>query len=484
MPVTLLEKLLLTRLKVKNKYKVCAGLSEILAKTYRLPVVAIYAGAENLHRLMGAYIDQEDFGKSNPIHHLARDKSDPDQMEGFNLPLLLPVLSSETDLQDVKLHSQLFGVCYFSFERWKIAVAFGGVDSVTRKRVGLELKEEMALLSTLLLPLLILEKEGKEDDIGYQEEISLKFIQSLMDLRGFVTVILRLILIYFNGEYATISLKHQKKHIFIEIGDRQNKDFIREFDFLQVGSSKNIFTTPQTYVVIKVTLFYLNQIIHRFFKPRLDPQFYLENIKDLVRIYEALFQSISNELDINLGTADFIASKIDLSEKEQTLLHWMIGTYDLGKIVLRVFSVSYDKNYEHEVHSKIRDCILKNMSQLIEDYDILSSDFSLFQGIIKTCHFYFNFINHGGQYEISNLQQQLNQTQIPENFKRMLLDRIKLSNDKQCFDVRCCPYAVQEMCSCSQSKQHCFQQESVFCAHFQLRCQECLYYHIQQESKL
>lgn len=482
MQVTLLEKMMLIRLQNKNKYKICAGIAEILAKTFSIPALSIYAGTDNNLKLMGVYMDHEEFIKSNPLHHKARMLADPDLLEGFNFPILLPFFSIIKQQDDIKLHSQPFRICTYPFEEWKICVVFGGVDSVKRKKVGEEIESVMAYLSSVLLPLFFQEGTQEKGEIDYLEEVGQKFIQSMMDLRGFVTLILRLLLIYFNAEYAGIDIVYQKKHIQIEIGEKQNKDFIREFENLTIGSTKNIFSSTQTHLIIKIVMHYIDKVIHRYFKPKIEATFYLENMMDLSRIYESLFLSIPGALDIHLDIAEYLSEKMDLSDKEKDLLCWLIGTLDLGKAVIRVSSLSYDKDYEEEYHTILRDIILKNMSQVIEHYEILTSDFSLFRSIVKASRFYFNFIFHCYNKDMTQLHYQLDQTTIPENFKRMVISKILSIKDSSCAEFRHCPEPIKDICSVPIKPNTCFLKESIFCTHFHQKCQECAFYHLHKEN--
>jgi hypothetical protein len=483
MPATLLDKMMSIRLKNKNKHKVCAGIAEIIAKSFSIPALAIYAGTDSTLRLMGVYIDHEEYIKANPLHHKARMLSDPDYLEGFNFPVLLPFFSAEKEQDEIKLHSQPFRKSTYHFETWKVCVVFGGLDTGKGKKAGFEIEQLMAYLCSILLPLLIQEKNQEKEEADYLEEIGQKFIQSMMDLRGFITLILRLLLLYFNAEYAGIDFTYQKKHILIEIGEKQNKDYIREFDMLTIGSTKNIFTSTPTHVVIKLVLFYMERSIRRYFRPRFEPTFYLENMMELTRIFESLFLSVSGALDIQMEVADYIAHRMELSDKEITLLHWLIGTMDLGKVVLRVSSLTYDKGYEEDFHAVLREIILKNMSQMIENYDILGSDFSLFQSIVKASLFYFNFIHHCYNSDMTQLEYQLKQTTIPENFKRMIQDKILSLKDVGCAEFRCCPEPIQEICSNRDNSQACFNRESLFCAHFHGKCQTCAFYQIHKENQ-
>jgi hypothetical protein len=482
MQVTLLEKMMLIRLQNKNKYKICAGIAEILAKTFSCPALSIYAGTDNNLKLMGVFMDHEAFIKSNPLHHKARMLADPDLLEGFNFPILLPFFSIEKQQEDIKLHSQSFRICTYRFEEWKICIVFGGVDLAKRKKVREEIESVMTYLSSILLPLFFQEGSQDKGETDYLEEVAQRFIQSMMDLRGFVLLILRLLLIYFNAEYAGMDIVYQKKHIVIEIGEKQNKDFIREFENLTVGSTKNIFTSTQTHLIIKIVKYYIDKVIHRYFKPKLESTFYLENMMDLTRIYESLFLSIPGALDIHMDIADYLADKMDLSDKEKDLLHWQIGTLDVGKAVIRASSLAYDKDYEEDYHPILRDIILKNLSQIIEHYEILTSDFSLFRSIIKASRFYFNFIFHCYNNDMTQLHYQLNQTTIPENFKRMIMSKIYSIKDSSCAKFRHCPEPISEICSIPIKPKTCFQKESIFCTHFHQKCQECAYYHIHKEN--
>lgn len=493
MQVTLLERMMLIRLKNKSRNKVSAGICELLARTFNLPCLSIYAGTDQSLKLLGVYLDQESFNKSFPLRNKSQMLSDPDLTEGLNFPYLLPAIDKEKPYNEIKIQSQPFGVCSYKFESWFIAVVFGGVDTVKRTRIGKDINVVMEYLCSILLPLIMQEKEESHSDNEFLEDVGQKFLLSLMDLRGFLSLCLSLFQTHFNSENASISFTFKNQKYFFSTKDRCNKEFIRDFTFsnseifqnglLSITSSKNIFTSQQTNFVVKVSLYYVARIIQHFLEPRIDSAFYLQIITDLTRIYETLISHEIGMLDINLSLSDFFAKKMQLSEEENQILHWKIGTSEIGKIAIRIFSLSYAKSVEDEYNKTVRNNILKSISMLIENYEIMMSDYSLFRSIEKAFDFYYHFVQHCYSDDFIELDSQLKQSSLPENFKLMLKDKIMGIKNMTCQEFRQCSLLISEICPSKEFPKSCFNQESAICAAFHKRCQECAYYYFQKEKK-
>jgi len=492
MQVTLLEKMMLIRLKHKSKNKVCSGICELFAKTYHLPSLSIYTGTEDAVKLLGVYIDQEAFSKANLGHQKSQLLNDPDLTEGFNFPHLLPIIIKNKEYNEIKIQSQPFGVCSYQFESWIIAVVFGGVDPLKRNRIGKEMNTVMEYLCSILLPLIMQEKEDTHLETNYMEGVGQKLLLSMMDLRGFLLLCLSLFQIHFNCENVSVSFVYQEQKYFFSNHEDQNNEFVREFVFsshtvirdgvLTISSSKNIFTSQQTHTLVKLALFYLTRIINQFLKPRINSIFYRTILMDLTRIFEALISHDIGLLDINLYLSSFFAEKMQLSDEENDILLWKVGTRQIGKIAIRVFSVSYTKSVEDEYHMTVRNSILKSISMLIENYDIMISDYSLFRSIEKATDFYYHFINHCYSNDIAQLDCLLKQASLSENFKLLVKEKIIDIKNNTCIEFRQCPLPIVEICPSKEGQQKCFNRESVLCSTFHKKCQECAFHHIHKEK--
>ncbi|HPJ12597.1 MAG TPA: hypothetical protein PLE09_00920 [Caldisericia bacterium] len=475
------RKFLRIRLQNHEIYSFVKQITTLISSVYNIPLVSIYAGAEEL-RFFGVSVNKEAFQDTlhSPI---------PEDFQ-----FLPPLLKSRDSLsyKEFKLRDHSFVFSGMEFVLLYIA------DQNQLESIANTFKDIEDQIALLLLPMIQDEDWIHSNQFKESLQIANQYIQSFPFLQSLLQLVLNLVQKYSKAEYLTIQYHSvdQPESTTISYGKHEGKKYnqhtysVTEYGFFVQITLYSLLPFPNTpievYRMNRCCRLTAKLISYNFTKTE---DYYLESHITFTKIYHTLLTAMPDQLDQMLAIGQSFAIALKLSIPESYALQWLIVLDTVGSMSLQLFTRAGNQPWEMDFSSLVKKTIIENLSVPIRYPSIISIDKNLFHSILNCVRAYPQFTCTKSLHSSKAMLEEIRKLEIPENFIPIYLQILTKNNQKKCFEIIHCSKEFREICPVYKQHQNkknsvhpCCEVEHLRNELLGIQCKQCMIKRVQEEN--